>query len=122
MKNKEKKMLDFSKYENHLPYPNRPKKPMLADKHTVADVRKYAEDMEKYEADRVVFEEDRRKYNEKTVEVDEQFWKDVFDDFGISQKHPKAALLRRLAWQQGHSAGYSEVYNYASELADFLRD
>ena len=35
--------------------------------------------------------------------------------------HPKADKLYSLAWDMGHSAGYGEVENYYSDMADLLK-
>lgn len=49
------------------------------------------------------------------------FWSDTFDELGIDKDHPKAHLLRGIAWEQGHSSGLQEVFYKAEQLADFLR-
>ena len=34
--------------------------------------------------------------------------------------HPKADKLYELAWDYGHSSGYSEITSYYADLADLL--
>lgn len=65
--------------------------------------------------------EDRNIYYAEDFRLRELFWSDFAEEVGVSQDHPKFGILQRLAWDYGHSAGYSEVYNYAVDLALFLR-
>jgi hypothetical protein len=61
----------------------------------------------------------RRKYNEETGRLTAQFRLDLFEDLGISD-HPMRDKLYSKAWEDGHSAGLSEVYNVASDLVDLI--
>lgn len=36
--------------------------------------------------------------------------------------HPKRKQLFHLAWEYGHSSGYSEVYSYALDLVELIKD
>ena len=51
---------------------------------------------------------------------EEEFKKDLFEDLGI-EFNPKRDKLYSLAWEKGHSSGFSEVYNYACELVDLIQ-
>lgn len=46
---------------------------------------------------------------------------DLYHYYGID-KHPKRKVLYRIAWDQGHSAGYYEVLNVADELVELIQD
>lgn len=50
-----------------------------------------------------------------------QFQEDCFQEVGISVMHSKADALWSLAWDHGHSAGYSEVLDRMDEFAELLR-
>jgi len=58
-------------------------------------------------------------YREETVGLVQMFKQDLFIDLGI-QDNPKREKLFEIAWNMGHSSGYSEVYNYAREIADLI--
>ena len=47
------------------------------------------------------------------------FTNDLFADLGI-EDNPKRDLLFLHAWNMGHSAGFKEVYLYASELVELI--
>jgi hypothetical protein len=59
-------------------------------------------------------------YQNETTRLRNLFEDDVKKDLGIID-HPKAGLLLDKAWELGHSSGFSEVYNYASDLVDLIR-
>lgn len=44
----------------------------------------------------------------------------VKKDLGILD-NPKADRLMSIAWEDGHSAGYHEVYNKARELVELIQ-
>jgi hypothetical protein len=115
-----RRIMDFDKYKNPLVYPNEPKKPYLSPDAVSAEVRRHADALDQYDKARAAFESSHRAYNEKAAELEEQFWKDAFEDLGISHDHPKAKELRRIAWDHGHSAGLREVYWWIEELSVFL--
>jgi len=58
-------------------------------------------------------------YREETLQLVELFKQDLFIDLGI-ENNPKREKLFRLAWEMGHSSGYSEVVGIADELVDLI--
>lgn len=82
--------MNFDDYKNAKPYASRKTDATAHAEYTTEDARLYA-----------------------------KFKADLFDDLGITG-HPKAEKLFAIAWEYGHSSGYSEVYNYADELAELL--
>jgi len=63
--------------------------------------------------------ETRQAYREETSRLEAQFKADLLAELGIT-KHPKADALYRMAWDRGHSCGFSEVVSEAEELAELL--
>ena len=65
----------------------------------------------------------RESYNiqkrKHSSELHEQFKRELFEELGILD-NPKREELFSKAWELGHSAGYSEVYNYARDLVDLI--
>lgn len=80
--------MDYSKYQNNLPWENRRKN-----------------------------EAAFHAYNAETIRLTNLFKADLFEEYGVAD-NPKADDAFNLAWQHGHSAGYSEVANY---FDDFVR-
>ena len=85
--------MDYSKYENHLPYPTGPRTP-----------------------ERIA---GQRAYNEETRRLTDLFKADLIEEYGMTG-HPRANRAFDIAWERGHSSGYSEVAIYFGELAELL--
>jgi hypothetical protein len=57
----------------------------------------------------------------KNEETDlEDFWKNCFKKSNIPLNHPKSKVIKRLAWEQGHSSGLDEVRNCFLDLAELI--
>jgi len=109
-------MKDMNYYSTStVPYPERPVKPFQPDRLTHAYIDAY----EKYELDMIEYRKQLDAYNAEIGRLREEFKHDALDEFGLLN-HPKADKIFAYAWEQGHSAGYSEVYNYLSELSDLF--
>ena len=63
----------------------------------------------------------RKEYGDEEIRLRTQFWNDFAEEQNVSTNHPKFSLLADIAWEEGHSGGFSEVYNFAERLVDFLR-
>lgn len=114
-------MKDFNYYNQvDVEYPSTPKKPYLKKNATAAEHRDYADYLETYEREMIIYKEKKRIYEVARKEKDDEFWKDAFEEIGISQSHPKAEKLRSLAYERGHSSGYSDIYNELSDLAELI--
>lgn len=50
-----------------------------------------------------------------------EFKQDLFKEFGVEDDSAREIIFRK-AWDEGHSAGYQEVYFEFSELMDFVKD
>lgn len=51
-----------------------------------------------------------------------EFWADLDDFCGIKDSpEEKRSLLHSIAWELGHSSGYSEVLYYAFEMAPLIK-
>lgn len=83
--------MNFNDYVNIKPYASSKSNPEIHAAHRDEDARLYA-----------------------------KFKADMFDELGISG-HPNAEKLFVIAWDLGHSSGYSAVFNYADELSELLK-
>ena len=51
----------------------------------------------------------------------EEFQQDLFEDYGVSD-NPKRFKCFALAWERGHSSGYSEVHGVFGDLVELIKD
>jgi|WetSurMetagenome_2_1015567.scaffolds.fasta_scaffold802603_2 hypothetical protein len=82
-------------YKNKLPYPH------YNDNSEQANIQWKA-----------VKEEDNR--------LNGEFVKDLYETFGVTN-NPKANKAYALAYDYGHSSGYSEIFNYFADLVELIR-
>lgn len=73
-----------------------------------------------YRVPEEVFKESRRRYHELQAEKIAEFKADLEKQFGV-EDHPKKDLLWRIAEEEGHSAGYMEVYIWYDRLVDLIK-
>lgn len=71
---------------------------------------------------RRVIDEKNRPYNEEKAALDAEFWRDAREEIGYGESLNEAqiSVLENKAWEDGHSAGYSEVFIQLQDLVDFL--
>lgn len=112
--------MNFEKYKNLLTYPKRSDYTKF---YYYKGGRVLAENVEGAIKEKVFDEEEYKKandaYNKENARLFEEFKKDLFADLGIAD-NPKAEKLFSIAWDKGHSGGYSEVYNEALDLVDLI--
>lgn len=71
--------------------------------------------------DRVAQKSHQAEYRVEESRLDTEFKSDLFEDLGITD-NPRREKLFSLAWEIGHSIGYSEVYRVACDLVELIRD
>lgn len=67
------------------------------------------------------YKEQRTKWNVENARLHNEFKEDIFEEFGF-QDHPKRERVFELAWDRGHSSGFSEVYLVFEELVELIKD
>jgi hypothetical protein len=114
--------MDFNRYViNH--YPQRPSKPQLPKRNpTAKEAREYAKEIEEYEKKHEEYIKLRNQVKRDETTLLEAFWNDAFEEVGINKDHPKAPLLSRMAWEDGHSEGLESVMQYIVKYSEFLQD
>lgn len=67
--------------------------------------------------------EARRAWKAETDRLERVVFKlDLEEEFNLAKVSPeKCDKLFSIAWEQGHSAGLNEVYNYYEEMVDLVR-
>lgn len=53
--------------------------------------------------------------------LNEEFKRDALEEVGLTD-HPKAEKAWSFAWEEGRSAGRSEVFGYLDRIAEVLKD
>lgn len=71
--------------------------------------------------DKEAYEAHRKEYDAESAKLHQEFVKDLFEEFGACN-NPKSIRCFELAWEHGHSSGYSEVYNYFGDFVELIRD
>ncbi len=114
--------MNYDDYKVTIPYPNKPSKPVMerVGRESQA-ICVYADAMEKWEKDMEDYQEALAIYREALRKLDERFKQDVLCENGLAG-HPKAEKVWDLAWEEGHSSGYSEVANRVERLTELVKD
>lgn len=130
--------MNFDDYTNPLPYPSKGEfrtkfwyrrgqciAKKIGDQPTLFMMGFSSEDLDgaavENDDDAIAFIAARNAYNQKSAMLHEQFKLDMFKDLGI-EKNPKREKLFAVAWERGHSSGYSDVYNVACDLVELIED
>lgn len=111
--------MDFSKYENKIEYVRKPSKPSASNIDTAQEAKKFADDMVIYESKLKEYQEKNEQYQKEQRRIFQQFKVDALEEVGLTN-HPKSEQAFNLAYERGHSGGYSDVYNELLDLADLL--
>lgn len=116
--------MDFKKYENNMPYPDKANYTTIGYVDTRSDSVVYLGKKEVAPASYVKFKEDvnqeayavyRKKYYDYEAELHDQFFKDLLEDYGLDNNKFSQALLS-IAWSEAHSEGLSAVSNYLGNI------
>jgi hypothetical protein len=111
--------MNFSKYQNTLPYPQKPVKPSGVGITSVGRAEKFTGDVCRYEAEMLEYNFQAGEYHKKEHDLYEQFKQDVLIEVGLAG-HPKADKVFARAWERSHSSGYEEVFNVLEDLAELV--
>ena len=107
------------RYVNTKELPSRPKKPPVPSSENPEHFIEYADELQVYLIAKDEFNKAMEDYKAEERRILEQFRKDLAEEFDVVG-HPKEHLLWERAWVEGHSIGFSEVYNEYAELAELV--
>jgi glutamate mutase epsilon subunit len=99
----------------------KPKRPILFNQNSLAEVKKYTESLEQYEKDLEVYNrsyEDYKLQNNKIEDLKERYIKEESGLNNIPEKYQ--SKVYSYAYQRGHYAGYDEVLNYLYDLVEIF--
>lgn len=71
--------------------------------------------------DNEAYEKQLKLYNAEESRLYKKFQQDLFEDYGVSD-NPKRFKCFALAWERGHSCGYSEVHGLFGDLVELIKD
>lgn len=60
-------------------------------------------------------------YHHDQCSLDSEFQEDALEHAGLTN-HPKANKVWSMAWDHGHSAGWSEILYWVVELSTLVKD
>jgi hypothetical protein len=107
-------------YENRIPYPIKPRKPIISLKAaSPAEIRAHADDVETYDRETEGWKTATEEYRRETSELMLKFRADVEAEQG-TVLNKKAALLWNKAWERGHDEGLLGVLNAYEDLVDLI--
>ncbi len=102
-------------------YPEKPKKPVLLTGATSDDMRKYADDFDEFQVKFAEFEAKRVEYYQRKSEVEASVVEFIKDESGFNSiPEQYRAKIWSIAWEEGHSAGYHEVYQWLCRLVEIF--
>lgn len=67
------------------------------------------------------YKSDMEEYRGKSKQREAEFKTDLLEEYGVTD-HPKADKAFSIAWDIGHSNGFSEIEHYFTELLPLLKD
>lgn len=110
------------KYQQTGDYPDRPPQPAVLRKAagtlTDTEAALLAATKRNYEAALADFVEARAAWQRRDNALVEAFWNDVAEDYGWDRSDAFVQKIEGIAWRNGHSGGFSDVYSELSDLAE----
>ena len=116
--------MNFKDYENTDPSPVRPIKPKNpGNTGTSTEFKVYSAELAAWETQSVGWNNSIKAWREKHNELMTNFKQDAIDEiFGNdAKKFPETInKLWVMAYEHGHSSGYSEIFNYLCEYQEII--
>jgi len=66
------------------------------------------------------YQEHMNMYRQAEQQIAQTFKRDLFEEFGVME-NPKKELCYQKAYENGHSGGWSEIYNTFADLVDLIQ-
>jgi hypothetical protein len=103
------------------PYPEKPKKPVLLTGATSDDIRRYADSFAVYEGEFAEFEAKRIDYYKRKGDIEHMVADLIKSESGLDSIPEKYRdKIWSIAWEEGHSSGYHEVYQWLCKLVEIF--
>jgi len=117
--------MDINNYYERLKaikYPDKPKRPTSPSitSSTPEAFHQFGDELEAYNIARTAWLLKHREVTINEGNIYDEFKLEVFKELGI-ENNPKKELLYSKAWELGHSSGFSEIWNYATDLVELIK-
>lgn len=99
-------------------YPTRHARPRRVN---FPDNKTWGEALDRWEKDTQGFAEARKQYGVRTTEIISEFREALAKYYGV-ENHPKLDACWNLAWEHGHSNGFSEIAIYFDQFVELIKD
>ena len=109
---------EYSEKYRSISYPDRPSRPNRDDfpNHSL-----YGEALDEYEKKQSDHRDKLKIVQTAMGNIEAEFKAALAKELGLAD-HPKFDKLYSLAYEHGHSSGFSETAGYVNEFAELLRD
>jgi hypothetical protein len=111
--------MNYDEYKVTIPYPERPRKPSLASKHTAREARAHARELGRYEVSMQVFRANLDEYRQQERTLEARFKEDALKEVGLTD-HPNADKIYSYAWEKGNASGFKDVFYILEDLAGLI--
>lgn len=103
-------------------YKPRPRKPFLSSNAISSEVEKYAVLLKQFELDIADYENLQQSNRELCRDLNSVLEEYIKKEAGLFETVPedKQSKVWNYAWQQGHSSGYTEIYNYLLDIVELF--
>ena len=107
----------YTKLADEVGFERFPEKPHKADKETHAE---FGARMDAYESDFDKVRRANKQAGRKRQEFFDKLESEIFQWFNLDRNNHKVQKAWSIAYERGHSAGYSEVISYFEDLIELL--
>ena len=117
--------MDYSKFNNKLPYPSSISAFMKPDKNDYPNHESYGKALDKYEVEILDYKANRKKllaeYQKEESKQLQLFFDTLFDEMDWDRfTDEQRSAIRIHIWDAGHAGGLSSIHNEAYLLDDLL--
>jgi hypothetical protein len=111
--------MDYSKYNNPIEYPKRPSKPVAPNSSNPQDFINHAKELEAYAYLLQKHKTCKEEYDKYSALKQQEFQVDAIEEVGLTG-HPLAERAFGYAWDEGHYAGFPEVFSKLTCVAEMI--
>lgn len=112
--------VEHGRYRTKLPWPERPKMPAILNvpvrKLTSEQLKQLPEVAAHYEAQDRNYREQLEAYRADQNRLDNEAYEALMADFGLDKDDPFVIRMYSIAYESGHSSGWSSIYGEMSDL------
>jgi hypothetical protein len=111
--------LHFEQKLRKIKYPIKPVNPNSVSRSQLISVKEYNESCDQYKRDLEAYKEAVDKYHEQERKIENEFKTWAIKEAGIEKVENKEDIYN-YAWREGHSEGFSNVFNILLEIVRLI--